>query len=192
MSEALEDEDVSLVSIRGRPPGLLMHNPRSMLSGAGKSRKKTEIPSPEEEAEQSAYRMKSGELYLPSEAVYGALLRASAFYKSKGFSMKPAVAGSVKVRPLRIPLGTDEYEVDVRTAVVQRSRIIRGRPNLPDWKATFAFVYDPSYGADGEFLSKALKDAGRKVGVLDFRPQTAGPFGTFDIVAWEDIKEAVR
>ncbi len=192
LSEALEDESVSLVTIQGRSPGLLMHNPRSMLQSAGKSKKRTEIPTPEEEAEIGAYRLPSGELYLPSEAVYGAIVRASGYYKIGRYSAKSAVAGSVKVRPLRIPLGTDEYEVDIRTAVVQRSRIVRARPNLPEWKAPFALVYDPSYGADRKLLYGALQDAGRKVGLLDFRPQTMGPFGTFDILTWDDIKEAAK
>lgn len=186
--EALEDEQLVLVGVTGRPPGLLMHSALSMLTNRSKTKKVKEIPSPEEEAEASAYRLpNNGGLYIPSEAFYGSLVRSAAAYRIGRQSATALVAGTVKVRPMQIPLGTNEYEIDLRPAVVQRQRIIRARPLLKSWAVKFGIIFDPTFGITSEKLHQMLVEAGRRIGVLDFRPQHRGPFGTFLVDEWEEI-----
>jgi len=71
---------------------------------------------------------------------------------------------------------------DRRRAVVQRSGITRERPALnTGWQAAFSFeVLTPEY-IDQTFLYSVLSQAGRLIGVGDFRPS----YGRYDIVRYE-------
>ena len=81
--------------------------------------------------------------------------------------------------------GTDKYEVD-RRAVVNPStggRIVRTRPKLTTWQVQFALEYDDTLLSEKE-VREILDNAGRRVGLLDFRPERKGPFGRFMVTAW--------
>jgi hypothetical protein len=190
MSKPLEDlfpgEKAVLVTIKGRTLGILMNNPMSMLSA--KKGKITEKLSLEDEAEKGTYRLENKELYIPNTWIYGTLLNASTNYKIGRKSSMSYIAGTVRVLPEKISLGIKDYEVNVQLAVIQRfSRIPRARPYIPKWEATFYIIYDPQYGVSSELLEHCLEDAGRRIGIGDYRPQHKGQYGTFQISKWEDV-----
>jgi hypothetical protein len=87
-----------------------------------------------------------------------------------------------------VSLGTDEYEIDLRTVVVQRQRIVRARAKVTiPWSASFVMSYDEVWLPE-EFMQNTMPDilkrAGTAHGILDFRPACKGPFGKFALASF--------
>jgi len=183
------------VEIRGLTP-LLMNrlNPESLRS---KSRMRMETYSTDEDAKNSAYMAEIGgkkQLYIPCEAVYSMIINTAKQYRVRRVSLSSLLAGTMRVEPEKIPLGTDKYEVDERAVVIQRQRVLKGRAKLPKWSAKFQIIYDARRLPEGivSTLKTILEDAGTRMGLLDYRPQHRGWFGTFavDNFTLEKEKEA--
>jgi len=168
------------VTIKGTTP-LLMHRfPLDPIEALEKR-------PPQEQAETAAYRDEKGNLYLPGVAVQRALVGAAIFSKGKGRStLQKPVAACVLVSPDRIDLGTKEYKLDSRAVVVPatRGRIVRHRPRLDEWEASFDVEWDSVLLKETE-IRRVLDDCGQRVGLLDFRPEKKGSFGRFMVTKWE-------
>jgi len=172
------------VKIRGLTP-LLMNrlNPDSLKS---KSRMKMEQYDTKEDAARSAYIAEidgKKQLYIPCEAVYSMIINTAKQYKIRRMSLASLLAGTMRIEPEKIPLGTDKYEVDERAVVIQGQRVLKGRAKLPKWEATFQIIYDVRRLPEGieETLKEIMEDAGTRMGLLDYRPQHKGWFGTFTV-----------
>lgn len=183
--DLLPEECAIRVEVQGVPPGLLMNSAKSMLLQA-KTKKRGDIPGIEEDAESRTYRMEDETLFIPSAAFYGALINSSTVYRVGKKSATSLVAGTVRVWPDEISLGTKKYEIDLRPVVVQRSRIVRARPWLKKWSARFQIIYDKTYGINADLLKKMFTEAGKRIGILDFRPQHRGQFGRFIVTGWKE------
>jgi len=135
------------------------------------------------EAESSAYWTTSGkkELCIPANCLYTSLLGASSFHKIGKRSAKGILAGSIRILPDEIKLGTAKYEIDTRPVVIARSRVLKSRAKLTEWKATFEIAYNDKLITSANVIKDILEEAGERVGLLDFRPQKGGWFGTFKI-----------
>ena len=91
-------------------------------------------------------------------------------------TFRDAVRASVVVDPLEIPIEPQSWVVDQRSAVVQRARILRARPRWDNWTLKFTVqVSDPRVSAND--LKQFLEEAGRTVGIGDYRPK----FGLFEV-----------
>jgi len=170
------------VTIRGLTP-LLMNrlNPESLKS---KTRMKMEQYSTEEDAKKSAYIAEidgKRQLYIPQEALYSMIINTAKQYKVRRMSLASLLAGTMRVEPEKVPLGTDKYEIDERAVVIQNQRVLKGRAKLPEWSAKFQLVYDSRRLPEGieTTMKEILEDAGTRMGILDYRPQHRGWFGTF-------------
>ena len=183
------------VTILGNERGLLMNNPVGMTMGvtldakAIKVKGARDIGTPRQEAEKLAYwttnpKNKKKELYIPSEFILRSMINASSFQKIGKASAKTILAGSVFINPDKILLGTDQYEIDIRTVVIQRMRVVKARPQISNWKASFVIDYNEDMVGNPDVLFDILTQAGQRVGVGDFRPQRSGSFGTFVIEKW--------
>ncbi len=176
------------VVIRGRSP-LLMNN----IAGAQLSKKSKKVfidYKPEEEVKKSLYVANNGEkheLYVPSYAIYAMMLRSASSFKIGKKGATSTLAGTMKIEPEKIFLGTDKYEIDVRSVVIQKARVLKARAKIPDWVLKFQIIYSPEY-CDADLIRKVLEDGGIKVGLLDYRPATKGWFGTFEIESF-DVEE---
>jgi hypothetical protein len=182
------------VVIEGRTPLLMNRLTPEKLKVENRSGKNTEIIQqydPVEEAKKSAYiDVIDGKetLYIPAEAVYQCILNASKIYKSGKSKMRDLLAGSIMIEPEKIPLGTKDYEIDIRAVNIKGSRVLRGRAKIPKWKAEFYIIYDKTLLSDIKLLRTILEDAGVRVGLLDYRPQKGGPFGTFIVTKFEEVE----
>lgn len=181
------------VEIRGLTP-LLMNrlNPESLKS---KSRMRMQEYSTVDDAEKSAYMAEidgKKQLYIPQEALYSMIINTAKQYKVRRMSLSSLLAGTMRVEPEKIPLGTDKYEVDERAVVIQNQRVLKGRAKLLKWSATFTLVYDSKRLPEGigSTLKQILEDAGTRMGLLDYRPQHRGWFGTFAVERFEEKKLA--
>ena len=174
------------VSIEGTSP-LLMHaiGVKAMESMMKKSKKTVQNYDPKEDAEDAAYRMKSGELHIPARCMKACIVNASAWYKMGRRSAKQYVAGATLIEPVEIPLGTKKYEIDLRPVVIQRARVIRARPKLEEWGCQFRIVYNQDIFSDTGMLKQIVEEAGIRIGVLDNRPQKGGENGAFKITGWK-------
>ena len=189
----MSESKIATFRITGMSP-LLMHNPAGGMSAPSKDLKVKKIPSPEEEAEASTYRMPSangdkGQLYAPSIALRSSLIDGGLNQKLGKESLRGLLAQVVFVVDEFCPLthpDTGEplvdYEVDTRRAVIQGNGIMRSRAKLPEWATEISLEYDPDLIETRHILA-AFELAGRRVGILDYRPRCpkgkGGPFGRY-------------
>lgn len=149
---------------------------------------------PREQAEKTAYRdEKTGELYLPGPNIFAAIIEAGKFHKIGRAKVSNAKASLVpaglQVKEIMIPFGTKEFEVDSRRVVIPSTggAIMKHRARLDEWQLTFTLEVDLEVFTP-EFARMLVDDAGKKVGLGDFRPARRGPFGRFVVTEWvEDI-----
>jgi hypothetical protein len=180
------------VEIRGLTP--LLMNRLNIESLKTKSRRRLEDYNPAEEAAKSAYIAEidgKRQLYIPQEAVYSMIINTAKQYRIRRMSLASLLAGVMRVEPEKIPLGTDKYEIDERAVVIQKQRVIKARAKLREWRAKFQIVYDPRRLPDGieATLKEILEDAGTRMGLLDYRPQHKGWFGTFAVESFVPVQE---
>ena len=145
----------------------------------------------EDQAARGEYRdPDTKELYIPAVAIRQSLVNAATYSKGKGrASLQKPVAACVLVTPERASLGVKKYTVDSRAVVISatKGRIIRHRPRLDTWKVSFTIEYDTDLLSATE-VRQVVDDAGKRVGLLDFRPEKKGYFGRFVVTRWDEVK----
>lgn len=169
---------------------LLMHSADAMLKQETITSRKKKYDN-EVEAEKVAYRNKKKELIVPARCIKACLVASAGLFKIKGKSSRPIVAGCTRIEPAEIVVLNKynkvlkDYEIDLRTVVVQQSRIVRARPRLDDWKLKFNIVYNDDVIGDVDILKKVLVEAGQRIGLLDNRPQKYGEHGCFKLTKFK-------
>lgn len=151
-----------------------------------------ELDTIENQAERAAYREEdTGELFVPGIALQRTMVNGATYSKGKGRAtlQKPAAA-CLMVSPERVLLGTKEFKIDSRPVVMPstRGRVVRHRPRIDDWKLSFELEYDDQLMSEVQ-VRQIVDDAGKRVGLLDFRPEKKGPFGRFIVTGWKAVKE---
>ena len=175
------------VEITGISP-LLMNSPASMIEDNIEKNvtQKTKAYNLKEDAKKLAYKTSKGELYIPSQAVKACIINASSFKKIGKYAAKSIIAGGVFIVGSEIGLGIKKYDLDIRTAVIQRARVVKARPMIKEWKAKFQLKYNENLIGKSSIVKDLLIEAGQRIGLLDFRPQKMGSFGMFEVTKWED------
>lgn len=154
---------------------------------------------PRDVAERAAYRLPDGQLYIPGAAISRLLREAGGGHKQRGSrkSLKYVVPSATLVLDDAIPLFSAEgeaattFEVDSRPVVIPatKGRIMRHRPRLNSWSATFTLrINDDLINPDT--VQQLLTEGGQQLGVGDFRPEKGGPFGCFNVTLF--IENASR
>lgn len=130
--------------------------------------------------ESYVYRDSTGELCLPGEYVRMSVILAAKYRQDPRSPRKSAFdlfkAGITSLTELS-PLGVKDWDyLDARRVMVQRNGITRQRPAMNQgWQAEFEFMINTPEYISSQLLHAVLTDAGRLVGVGDFRPT----FGRF-------------
>jgi hypothetical protein len=85
----------------------------------------------------------------------------------------------------------EPWRVDTRAVRIPSTggRILAYRPMFDDWSLQFVAVLDTDV-VGVKLLRMIVDDAGKKVGLGDFRPATKGPFGKFVVTQWKELPEA--
>ena len=175
------------VEIEGITP-LLMNSPKAMLDPQPEVKSARKKYDPKVEAEKVAYRTEKGKLYVPSTAIKGTMVNAAAYKKAGKFALRPFIAGGVRLKESEVILDNQKYEIDIRTVVIQRSRVVKWRPKVFPWKLNFTLIYNENTITDPKILKEVLNEAGERVGILDFRPQKLGEFGMFKVTKFNGGK----
>jgi len=83
------------------------------------------------------------------------------------------------------------WKVDTRAVRIPATggRILAHRPMFDDWKLSFVADIDETF-IDPKLYRLIVDDAGKRVGLGDFRPSTKGPYGKFVVIRWEVVRSA--
>lgn len=150
----------------------------------GSSAKKTD------DVESYVYRNGGGELCIPGEYLRQAIIAAAKYRQDPRSPRKSAMdlvkAAVVSLTPLA-SLGVSDWDYEHRCRVqVQRNGVTRVRPAISaGWTATFILMVNlPEYVSSG-MLHGLVSDAGRLIGIADFRPT----YGRFHVVRFDVLDE---
>lgn len=134
--------------------------------------------------ESYVYRDTDGHVCLPGEYLRMAMVYAAKFKQDPRSPRKSAFdlfkAGIVPLTELaKINGGTENWDfIDQRRVLVQRNGITRMRPGfLKGWSAEVDILVNTPQYIDYQLFSEVLSDAGRLIGLADFRPT----YGRFDV-----------
>lgn len=148
---------------------------------------------PRQSAEKKVYADDKGNLFIPGPNIFAAIIAAGKFHKcgkSKVTTLRSSlIPAGVALLDLACPLGTKMFEVDSRSVVIPSTggRIMCHRPRLDEWKLSFTLEIDTEMFSPA-LVRQIVDDAGKKVGLGDFRPDRRGPFGKFAVVEWKENK----
>jgi hypothetical protein len=152
---------------------------------------------PRTQAEPKRYADKDGMLYIPGPNIFAAIIAAGSFHKagkSKLTTMKSSlIPAGLLVDDLVCPLGTSEWEVDSRSVVIPSTggRVMCHRPRVDRWSCTFTLDIDTSMFAP-TLVRAIIDDAGKKIGLGDYRPARKGPFGRFVVRQWQVLDDDLK
>ena len=161
-------------------------NGTSLVSVSGKG-------TPREQATKKAYKDEGDNLIIPGPNIYAAIVDAGKFHKTGKTKITTGrsslIPAGIFMVDAFVPLGTKHFEVDSRSVVIPSTggRIMCHRPRLDKWQCTFNLEVDTAMFDEG-IVRLLVDDAGRKVGLGDFRPSRKGPFGRFVVTGWKASK----
>lgn len=135
------------------------------------------------------WRCEDGTLGIPGEYLRQAIVHAAKYKQDPRSPRKSAMdlfkAGVVPLTNVA-SLGVKDWDyLDRRRVVIQRAGVNRTRPAMrAGWKVTIELqVLTPEY-IDKYFLQETLINAGRLIGVGDFRPT----FGRFNVTEFKIVE----
>lgn len=188
---AVECPYTAIMELEGTSP-MLFHRWSDEAVEAKAKAAKNSAAKKTDNVESYVYRNEDGEICIPGTYLRGAICgpAGAAKYRSDPRSSRKSAldlykAGVIVLTDLA-SLGTANWDyLDRRRVTIQRSGITRVRPAfLAGWKTTFeVLVQTPEYIAPMD-LHDVVSQAGRLVGLADFRP-TYGRFRVthFEVVA---------
>jgi hypothetical protein len=148
-----------------------------------------------DDVESFVYRNEDGVICIPGEYLRGAVIGASKFRqdprsprKSAQDLFKAAVIPLTVLAPVLVggePATKWEYEHRCR-AMIQRNGITRTRPAFKSgWTAEIELLVNTPELVPPELLHEVIVDAGRLIGLADFRPT----YGRFRVTGFETDRE---
>jgi hypothetical protein len=153
-------------------------------SSKGSAAKKTD------DVESYVYRNGKDELCIPGEYLRQAIIAAAKFRQDPRSPRKSAQdlvkAAVVSLTPLA-SLGVKKWDYEHRCRVqVQRNGITRVRPAISTgWSASFVLLVNLPEYVPLDMLHGLINDAGRLIGIADFRPT----YGRFQIVRFQALED---
>ena len=138
-----------------------------------------------DDTESYLYRNDDGEICIPGEYVRQSIILAAKFKQDPRSPRKSAMdlfkAGVVSLTELSSLHVKEPDYYDQRRVTVQRSGITRTRPAMKaGWQAEFELMVNLPEYVSPLLLREVVDDAGRLIGVGDFRPT----FGRFTVSSW--------
>ncbi len=176
---------VALISIVGTAP-FLFHR-WSVEAVAEKARAaKGSKAKKSDDLESYVYRNQQGELCIPGEYLRMAIINAARFRQDPRSPRKSAIdLFKAAIVPLELfcSLGTPDWSyIDQRRVMVQRNAITRSRPAMDTgWKIECLIqCLLPEY-IPSDMLNDVVQNAGRLIGLGDFRPT----YGRFQVTGFQ-------
>lgn len=177
------------VTIEGVAP-ILFHRWNCESVESKSKAKKGSAEKKSDDIESYVYRNDAGELAIPGEYLRGAIVGAAKFLQDPRSPRKSAAdlfkAAIVSLTPLA-SLGVRDWDyLDKRRVTIQRNAITRSRPAMREgWKVTFILMVNLPEYVDSAMLNTTIQQAGRLIGLADFRPS----FGRFNVVEFKVLAD---
>ena len=170
----------------------------SATSGRRASATAGDRGTPKEQAEKKLYYGADGKtLMIPQPNLLRCIVDGGSFHKagkSKITTQKSSLLyACLDIEAAEIPLIHKEpWRVDTRAVRIPSTggRILAHRPMFDDWVLRFTATLDTDV-VGVKLLRAIVDDAGKKVGLGDFRPATKGPYGKFVVTQWTEKAETV-
>lgn len=150
----------------------------------GSAEKKTD------DVESYVFRNDKKEICIPGEYLRGCIVNAAKFQQDPRSPRKSAAdlfkAAIVSLTPLA-SLGVKDWDyLDKRRVQIQRNAITRSRPAMREgWKATFVLMVNLPEYIEPQLLNSTIQQAGKVVGLADFRPS----YGRFNVTSFEVLED---
>ena len=137
------------------------------------------------------YRMENGNIAIPTEYLRQSVIHVAKFRQDPRSPRKSAMdlfKASVIALSELADTGLKEPDyLDRRRVVIQRSAINRTRPALnAGWTASFLLLVQTPEYISADLLLAVITDAGRLVGIGDFRPS----YGRFAVTKFEVLSDS--
>lgn len=151
---------------------------------------------PREQADPKAYRNAAANFVIPGVNIYRSIVDAGTFIKSgksKLTTQKSSLITSFLFMETSeaVVCGEDgkpvkDFEVDSRGVVIPSTggRIMAHRPRFDAWQLSFDLELDEGE-CSPDLLRELIDQAGKKIGLGDFRPARKGTFGRFKVITWK-------
>lgn len=174
---------------------ILMHSPKTVnplhplaikIKELTSKRKKTEDDLQkisELEWEAGLYYDEANGLHVPVECLQKSLVNGAKLFKAgKDIERYVQFMGAAAPMDIGVPFDLEKMRhdmkyYDVRTAAVQRNRVIRTRPRFDVWRCEFDIIYDNEH-IDVDTIARAFENAGSYIGLCEARTLGYGRFAT--------------
>lgn len=161
---------------------------RSSAAGASRG-------TPREIAESKLYIGLSGKPTIPQPNLLRCLVEGGRFHKVGKAQVTTAKSSMlyscVDIEGAEVEIEHEQpWRVDTRAVRIPSTggRILAHRPMFDDWRLSFTLDIDDKIISPN--LARAIiDDAGKRVGLGDFRPATKGPYGRFNVALWARQEE---
>lgn len=152
---------------------------------------------PHEVAQSKLYVGLNGKLMIPQPNLLRSLVDGGSFHKigKKQVTTKKEsmLYACIDIEGTEIELVHKQpWKVDTRAVRIPSTggRILAHRPMFDDWSLSFVLDVDLSI-MSARLMRQIVDDAGKRVGLGDFRPATKGPYGKYVVTLWQEVEEAV-
>lgn len=174
-----------LVELEGVCP-MLFHRWNNESVEAKANAKKGSKEKKTDDIESFIWKNEDGILCIPGEYVRQSVIHAAKYEqdpRSPRKSMMDLMKAALVSLTELAPTGFKEANyIDKRRVVIQRNAVTRSRPALKEgWKAKFILMVNLPEYVPQEKLNYLLQQAGRIIGLADFRPS----FGRFNVTQFK-------
>jgi hypothetical protein len=159
------------------------------------SNNRGELLTPQETAEEKLYMHKK-KACIPQPNLLASIIEGGRFHKIKNRSVttmqKSMIPSCFDIKGTMLPIKTkDGWEVDERPVRIPATggRILAYRPKFNDWQLQFDATLDTDI-ISVNLMREILDDAGKRIGLGDYRPDRKGPFGKYKVNQWQVKKRS--
>jgi hypothetical protein len=185
------------IRIDGTTPLIMnrFHDQAAMASTNGNrgSSAAADRGTPTETCEKKLYIGLKGDLMIPQPNLLRCIIDGGRFHKVGRAQLttkdSSQLYACVDIVGAEIPMiNQNPWRVDTRAVVIPstKGRILTHRPIFDDWALEFTVVLDTEILGPKLFRS-IVDDAGKRIGLGDFRPARKGPYGRFVVTKWEVV-----
>lgn len=162
----------------------------SASKGSRASSAAAERGTPLELAESKLYLGHDGAPMIPQPNLLRCLVDGGRFHKIGKSQVTTATSSMLyaclNIEAAEIPITHNQpWRVDTRAVVIPstKGRILTHRPMFDDWALSFTLELDTAI-LGPKLLRQIVDDAGKRIGLGDFRPARKGPYGRFVVKSW--------
>lgn len=164
----------------------------SSSSGSRGSSSAADRGTPLEQAQSKLYIGLDGGFIIPQPNLMRCLIDGGRFHKVGKTQLTTAKSSQlyacVDIHGSEIKIiHKQPWKVDTRAVRIPATggRILAHRPMFDDWGLAFIVELDTSI-VSSKLFRAVVDDAGKRVGLGDFRPATKGPYGKFVVNVWAE------